>query len=136
MFGRYPSDMSSDDASDIGFECGRTWDEIRARALQSNARALSGMKAHHPSFGPASKGRAQRSLPELLLSGEGTADSYALFREELEALSDAELEALEDDLEFYAETKLVGVQMSRLLSVLGRAEPARRHEKPRLTCVA
>lgn len=48
----------------------------------------------------------------------GDADTYGALLSASQGLSDKELKALEDDLSYYAETGLVGVQMSKLLSYL------------------
>lgn len=58
---------------------------------------------------------AQQSSPELLLFGQGDARSYDILQEVLQSLSDEELAALEDDISFYTQTRLVGIYMSRLL---------------------
>ncbi len=58
------------------------------------------------------------SAPGCQLSEVGTSMTQALLLSAARTLSDAELEALEDDLAFFDETGLVGRYMSRLLAVL------------------
>lgn len=57
----------------------------------------------------------QVSLPELQLREMGTADSFANLLRSTRDLSNLELIALDDELEFYARTGLVGRYMTRLM---------------------
>jgi len=59
-----------------------------------------------------------RSLPELQLREAGTARSYELLLRATKCMSDAKLNALEDELHFFANTRFVGIHMSKLLSLL------------------
>ena len=56
---------------------------------------------------------------------EGTPDSYRLLLRSTKALSNRELAALEDDLEYYAKTGLIGVTMSQLLVQLQPEQPSK-----------
>ena len=60
------------------------------------------------------------SAPESLLCMTGSAFSYDVLKMASQSLSDRDLKSLEDDLTFYAQTGLVGIQMSRLLTALGK----------------
>lgn len=64
-----------------------------------------------------------QSAPECQLSKMGNAESYETLLNKTRALSDRELRALEDDLSYYAETGLIGINMSRLLVVLQPDRP-------------
>lgn len=57
-------------------------------------------------------------LPKLQLAEAGTGRSYAILLRAAVSLSDAKLNALEDELNFYERTRLVGIHMSKLLKLL------------------
>ncbi len=59
-----------------------------------------------------------QSAPECQLSKIGTPSSYEKLLHKTRTLSDEELYALEEDLSYYAETGLIGINMSRLLVLL------------------
>lgn len=67
--------------------------------------------------------RTTQSAPECQLSKVGTVKSYGILLEAAEKLSEFELAALEKDLEYYDQTGLIGVHMSRLLVLLKPATP-------------
>ena len=58
------------------------------------------------------------SAPECQLSCQGSAHTYDILLKSARSLSDKDLHALEDDLAYYAETGLIGINMSRLLVLL------------------
>lgn len=58
------------------------------------------------------------SAPECQLSKAGTDWSFEVMLKKAQTLSDDELSALEEDLEYYSETGLIGINMSRLLVLL------------------
>jgi hypothetical protein len=58
------------------------------------------------------------------LSRTGSAHSYETLLRAAQGLSDDELKALEDDLQYYAKTGLIGIYMSRLLAMLQPEDPA------------
>jgi len=60
----------------------------------------------------------RQSAPSQLLNQDGTANSYCIQKLAVQKLSGEELLALEDDLEFFDRTGLVGIYMSRILEVL------------------
>ncbi len=64
-----------------------------------------------------------RSAPECQLSKRGSALSYDILLKSAQKLSDDDLCALEDDLAYYAETGLIGINMSRLLVQLQPDSP-------------
>lgn len=64
-----------------------------------------------------------RSAPECQLSKPGSAQSYEILLKSARKLSDDDLCALEDDLAYYAETGLIGINMSRLLVQLHPDSP-------------
>ena len=59
-----------------------------------------------------------QSMPELQLQETGTEVTYDTLLNASRNLSENERELLEDDLSFYADTGLVGIQMSKLLALL------------------
>jgi len=59
-----------------------------------------------------------QSAPECQLSKSGTPESMKILLNSTQTLSDEELCALEEDLNYYSETGLIGVTMSRLLVLL------------------
>lgn len=58
------------------------------------------------------------SAPECQLCKTGSASSYETLLKAAQGLSDDDLKSLEDDLNYYAETGLIGIYMSRLLAML------------------
>lgn len=58
------------------------------------------------------------SAPECQLSKLGTEWSFDVMLKKAQTLSDDELSALEEDLSYYSETGLIGINMSRLLVLL------------------
>ncbi|MEO9825563.1 MAG: hypothetical protein ABJF50_14185 [Paracoccaceae bacterium] len=65
-----------------------------------------------------------QSAPQCQLNELGTADTFKTLVNAMKTLSKSDIEDLEDDLSFYAETGLIGVQMSRLLDELREKESA------------
>ena len=59
-----------------------------------------------------------RTAPESQLCKNGTALTNEILNSAIRALSDRELKSFEDELSFYAQTGLVGIVMSRLLTML------------------
>ena len=60
----------------------------------------------------------KQSLPEYFLCQEGSSVTYTELLRALQDVSDKDLEALDDDIDFYLQTGLVGVHMSRLIPCL------------------
>ena len=65
-----------------------------------------------------------QSAPECQLNQLGTSKTFSILVKSLKDLPYSDLEDLEEDLSFYAETGLIGVQMSRLLDVLREKDMA------------
>lgn len=65
-----------------------------------------------------------QSAPQCQLNQLGTAETFKTLAKALKTLPNSDIEDLEDDLSFYAETGLIGVQMSRLLDELREKETA------------
>ena len=61
-----------------------------------------------------------QSAPERILFKDGTEQTFELLYEAAQNLSPTELLDLEGDLELYAQTRLIGIHMSRLLKLLKR----------------
>ncbi|MEM6386341.1 MAG: hypothetical protein AAF718_08920 [Pseudomonadota bacterium] len=61
---------------------------------------------------------AAPSAPECQLSTVGSDVSYSVLLESTRELTDDALVALEKDLDYYAETGLIGVNMSKMLALL------------------
>lgn len=59
-----------------------------------------------------------QSAPQCQLNKLGTLETFEILVNAMKSLSKNDIEDLEDDLSFYAETGLIGVQMSRLLDEL------------------
>lgn len=62
--------------------------------------------------------QAKPSAPECQLSKPGSPETLRILLAATQALSSSELTALEEDLNCYADTGLIGVVMSRLLVAL------------------
>ncbi|MGR3514680.1 MAG: hypothetical protein ACU0GG_18120 [Paracoccaceae bacterium] len=62
--------------------------------------------------------RTKPSAPECQLSKSGSPETYRVLLAATQSLSSSELTALEEDLNCYADTGLIGVVMSRLLVAL------------------
>ena len=67
--------------------------------------------------------KANQSLPEYLLGQEGNSTTYEELLDALTGASNQDLEALDDDIDFYMQTGLVGVHMSRLIPSLSVSNP-------------
>lgn len=63
------------------------------------------------------------SAPECQLTKYGSPQSYELLLNSAKGLSDEALGALEDDLQYYSKTGLIGVNMSRMLAMLQTKGP-------------
>lgn len=61
-----------------------------------------------------------QSAPERILRKDGTDRTFEVLCQAARNLSPSELLDLEDDLQFYEETRLIGIHMSRLLKLLKR----------------
>ncbi len=59
-----------------------------------------------------------QSAPQCQLMKTGTPRTFNTLLTATKGLSQSDIEALEDDLLFYEQTGLIGIQMSRLLDVL------------------
>jgi len=59
-----------------------------------------------------------KSMPQMQLSMMGDTRSSGVFSDAIAEMSDKDLIALEEDLDIYARTSLVGIQMSKLLAKL------------------
>ena len=57
-------------------------------------------------------------MPEIQLQEAGSESSYEALLMASRELSDNELDLLEEDLSYYTHTRLVGVNMSKLLALL------------------
>ena len=66
----------------------------------------------------------RRSAPESDLRKDGSEFTYSILNAAAGALSDKDLKSLDDDLTFYAQTGLIGVQMSRLMVLLRQNDVA------------
>ena len=66
----------------------------------------------------------RRSAPESDLRKDGSASTYSILKAAAANLSDKDLKSLDDDLTFYAQTGLIGVQMSRLMVLLRQTDVA------------
>lgn len=65
-----------------------------------------------------------QSAPQCQLMETGTPRTFRTLLTATKELSQPDIEALEEDLLFYAETGLIGVQMSRLLDALSAKNPS------------
>lgn len=62
-----------------------------------------------------------RSALSCQLKQEGTPGSFEALCKTMKTMSRSEISDLEEELSFYAETGLVGIQMSRLLPIISKA---------------
>lgn len=66
-----------------------------------------------------------QSAPACQLKKAGTPDTYQTLLSVVNGLSKEDIIELEEDLSFYSETGLIGIQMSRLLDALNTRQPTR-----------
>lgn len=72
-----------------------------------------------------------QSAPERLLDKVGTDQTFDLLCQAAQSLTSSELMDLEEDLRFYAETRLIGIHMSRLMKLLKRRAALTMHQVSR-----
>lgn len=65
-----------------------------------------------------------QSAPDCQLQKTGTLETFKILVNATKELSPTDLFELEEDLRFYGETGLIGIQMSRLLEAINRREPS------------
>lgn len=62
---------------------------------------------------------SRRSAPECQLSKLGTDETFSTLLRAARELSEKDLKALEEDIDFYSQTGLIGVRMSWMLAQIG-----------------
>lgn len=61
-----------------------------------------------------------RSALACQLQQEGTRRSFQALCDAVDGLSETEINELEEELSFYTETGLIGIQMSRLMPIISK----------------